>query len=690
MDILVEFFGNTLGEYKLSNVTTPHWEPEPTRRGTFGILSACIVTLGLCVWTALHLNLPRYDEGTLTVQMRKVGWLIIGLFSPEMIVYTAFIQWLEARRIVKTMNSGTGYSSTKASFWKTAFSWLGRLGKSTPDDIETSSHTLEHTEKWTMTHGFFAVMGGFVIDFQDPNQSTDSTEGMILNFFPARKASWKPRQSLTLTSEGIKVLKKSGNSSLIPMISEKLIKDKSKGSAFAKSFVCLQASWFIGQYIARARQGLPISLLELNTLGHAICTIAIYMLWWSKPLDIEQPDRLYFTPNPRDGRHISQLIAAMCCRSKLDRSTTEADSFSSETLRSFTFYINTHTFFSWQLKSQKVPYMLESWDLKDPESPSRQRDHGYIMDLELKVTLEEGNIMIRLAHLDMGKKLPCESSRQAHAFPQTILSCRDLTKQFDISCDKRNSGGFTGFHSATSTFGFYDCSLQVRSSDIRRWQLALEYENIENIPRNSFTDRVRNLPRFTPDGNFIPLFLGFGIVGGFYGALHGGLSWNAPFSSELQQLVWRLAVLVSGATGLLVFLLFFWKDSPPLWSQPFRRLEPGWVHPIKAVPVILFMIAYPPIRWVDDHWDKWKWVKSSKLGAVLNVFVKTYYGFYVFIMFVIWFFLKIFLDIFITVSCLAYIGARIYLVVYSFYNLCFLPDGAYTLVEWAGYVPHIG
>jgi hypothetical protein len=30
-------------------------------------------------------------------------------------------------------------------------------------------------------------------------------------------------------------------------------------------------------------------LLELNTFGHAICTLLIYLLWWDKPLDVEQP-----------------------------------------------------------------------------------------------------------------------------------------------------------------------------------------------------------------------------------------------------------------------------------------------------------------------------------------------------------------------------------------------------------------
>ena len=36
-------------------------------------------------------------------------------------------------------------------------------------------------------------------------------------------------------------------------------------------------------------QDLPISLLELNTFGHAVCTILIYLIWWEKPFEVDFP-----------------------------------------------------------------------------------------------------------------------------------------------------------------------------------------------------------------------------------------------------------------------------------------------------------------------------------------------------------------------------------------------------------------
>ena len=60
------------------------WKPEPYERGTFGILSTCIITLGLCVWTAIHLNVPARN-GQLQQFLRKVAWMVFGFLAPELV-----------------------------------------------------------------------------------------------------------------------------------------------------------------------------------------------------------------------------------------------------------------------------------------------------------------------------------------------------------------------------------------------------------------------------------------------------------------------------------------------------------------------------------------------------------------------------------------------------------------------------
>src|SRR2546423_10229791 len=123
-------------------------------------------------------------------------------------------------------------------------------------------------------------MGGFAID-TDMN-SEKRPETFASDHLP------KNRTRFTLTPAGILFLVEK-EPQMFPKISEVDIKDKSKASGLAKILVCFQTAWFCLQCITRLAYGLPICLLELNTLAHAICTLFIYALWWDKPLDIEQP-----------------------------------------------------------------------------------------------------------------------------------------------------------------------------------------------------------------------------------------------------------------------------------------------------------------------------------------------------------------------------------------------------------------
>ena len=44
----------------------PPWVPDPDNRGTWSLLYSCVFTLVLCVWTAIHLNIPSYHESQLS------------------------------------------------------------------------------------------------------------------------------------------------------------------------------------------------------------------------------------------------------------------------------------------------------------------------------------------------------------------------------------------------------------------------------------------------------------------------------------------------------------------------------------------------------------------------------------------------------------------------------------------------
>ncbi|KAK5046862.1 hypothetical protein LTR84_007216 [Exophiala bonariae] len=280
-------FGNA------TQVPPASWRDEPATRGTFNILSSCLITLGLCLWTALHLNIPRHNEGAWVTPMRKASWLLLGLLAPEMIAYTAWYQRQAALNLTAVAKRRLGQPLEGSIIQKLAafFRRSDPPDKSEMEDNQTATPTVKRHYQWTTVHSFYTNMGGFVFD----------TTEVDAKFLP------NSRERLTLTPRGLLYILEH-EPDLIPDISEKQIWDKSKAGNLAKTLICLQAIWFCVQCIVRFAQGLAISLLELNVFCHAICALLMYILWWDKPMDIEEPTALR-------GKVVREMCALMCMRS---------------------------------------------------------------------------------------------------------------------------------------------------------------------------------------------------------------------------------------------------------------------------------------------------------------------------------------------------------------------------------------
>jgi hypothetical protein len=69
------------------------WHPNATTRGTWAIYQSCIITIGLCVWQSIHLNIPPPHEAWYKQTMRKAGFALTALIAPELV---AFIAWYSA------------------------------------------------------------------------------------------------------------------------------------------------------------------------------------------------------------------------------------------------------------------------------------------------------------------------------------------------------------------------------------------------------------------------------------------------------------------------------------------------------------------------------------------------------------------------------------------------------------------
>lgn len=66
-----------------------------------------MITTSLCVWTAVHLNIPPSNQKYAQF-WRKLYWLGIGLFAPEMVAYTAWYQRLATTKGLKQIEKAAG------------------------------------------------------------------------------------------------------------------------------------------------------------------------------------------------------------------------------------------------------------------------------------------------------------------------------------------------------------------------------------------------------------------------------------------------------------------------------------------------------------------------------------------------------------------------------------------------------
>lgn len=82
---------------------TVGWVSDPNGRGTSGLILSCLLTLGLCVWSAMHLNIPQKHESTLQYWLRNAKWIFLGILIPELVVLSAWRQWLSAKNMSHQM-----------------------------------------------------------------------------------------------------------------------------------------------------------------------------------------------------------------------------------------------------------------------------------------------------------------------------------------------------------------------------------------------------------------------------------------------------------------------------------------------------------------------------------------------------------------------------------------------------------
>ncbi|KAH7396802.1 hypothetical protein DE146DRAFT_789449 [Phaeosphaeria sp. MPI-PUGE-AT-0046c] len=489
-------YGNPQSNQTLS------WGAEPKYRGTYSILSSCIITIALCVWTAVHLNVP--EHGRIMPQFwRKMSWMLVGLLAPELVAWTAFQQLQEAKRIRDDMRKLFGHPPVPSTISKTrhrlaiVVKWaLTKSSETTTDDVDLEATDAQESEyagrqPWTLTHGHYLAMGGFAVDVSDAPY-----------IFPPGSPTTR-----FILQKGLEVLLRL-IPDLVPDLTELEIKDKSKANGFAKTLVCLQAVWFCTQIIVRTASRLTISILELNTFAHALCTLLIYLLWWDKPLDITEPTIIHGEP----AHPAIALLSVLQDSIKTTACVISPNSSHSENTQQ-NYHIKNHAI-TIKLFPEKKRYDYAPKGCRTKE------------DYNVDVPIPPGLTRVWLDELYPGTDFRVRQKRldKPH-LPDGSFAALDLPSDTAYR-----------FKLARSA---YDHFQGEREPETREFH------------KDYLTDRVKNtkLPDDEEDDGYWHFFVGITIAGVIYGGLHL-TAWYAPISQTARTL-WRVSGLIVALTGAM-------------------------------------------------------------------------------------------------------------------------------------------
>ncbi len=212
------------------------WTSSPEGRGTWDIIWSCGVTMFLCSWSVLCLNVPGPNNTRLQVLRRKMYLVALGLLGPEFIAQIAFGQWISARHSVA--------------------------------DFHASGYT-----EWTMSHAFFADMGGFVLHTSD------------FDPFPI-----DAKQLLYLLTRDYIKLSPPGKRFSPP--DKRIIADKDKVDGLLRIITVCQTLWFVVNVSGRAAQHLAITCGELTAAAFIVCSFGTTVCWFKKPADVATPEAI--------------------------------------------------------------------------------------------------------------------------------------------------------------------------------------------------------------------------------------------------------------------------------------------------------------------------------------------------------------------------------------------------------------
>lgn len=228
------------------------WMPPARTRGTSDILYTCTATIILCIWTAIHPNIP--PPGAQNQWLNRAGWILAALFAPECVLWIAFTQFTTARQVMHRVNEAHAHFQPQSEDPPSDAYISMMLPGPLKDYVGRKPVQKPFAD---LTYGFWVVMGGFRVDVSHIDEDG--------------------AKSMCVTPDGIIAL---AWMNMFFELDKELIATRKRANALAKSVVCVEVLWMSLNCIARQATGLPLTLLELHTAVHVVCAVLMYGLWW--------------------------------------------------------------------------------------------------------------------------------------------------------------------------------------------------------------------------------------------------------------------------------------------------------------------------------------------------------------------------------------------------------------------------
>ncbi|KAK2053713.1 hypothetical protein LY76DRAFT_638874 [Colletotrichum caudatum] len=543
--IFSSFFLLPLLGYVNASSSTTGWVSEPNGRGTFGLICSCVLTLTICVWTALHLNVPAVRSTTRSRALERTKWVLYGIFAPELVVATAAAQYIVARWLKREIDKDVAHRQS-----------LGIEGR---DDRMLPRHS------WGMAQCFYAVMGGFVADLPSVDNENDAF------------------RRVTVTPEGIRLLSFAGK---LPDIHESQIQDKSKADWMAKSLVCIQAGWMVAQVIGRLIKKLPVSLLEINTCGHVACAVLLYMLWWSKPFDVMDPTVL-------EG-DMQCLLSLMTVCSSIDAVDGVTD------IRCFMYMPGEEENTGEESQDQRAARILITTNLSIGSPGTREPSRFLGFDIsDIRPQLSPSTVETHtqrvprsayMYHIDRSKPTVSPECIQAYFVPpytnlslrHGTLYCRRLfadVQQSQKSHKHKPISPVRLSQAATAAEGLWVlCAARPTYAPyyfpfvpaVGTFLGETEYivSHITNFPS------ISNLGLGQVNIHRDVLRSVLALTAAAYGGLHL-IGWFEHFPTQVEQRMWLVASLVIACSGIALWIFFLARQAYPWFDVFVSGVAPG-------------------------------------------------------------------------------------------------------------------